>query len=109
MNRIYVSPEARQDLQNIKAYISSELENPSAAQKIVSRIVKTIKGLSDFPNKGVPLQSVIEIQTDYRFLVCGNYLVFYRREKDSVYILRVLYGKRDYIKILFQDLPDDEE
>jgi len=45
----------------------------------------------------------VEIETDYRFLVCGNYLVFYRTEADSVFVDRVIYGRRDYIKILFDE------
>jgi plasmid stabilization system protein ParE len=34
----------------------------------------------------------------------GNYLIFYRVGDDSVQILHVLHGARDYEKILF---PDD--
>jgi hypothetical protein len=39
---------------------------------------------------------------------CGNYLVFYRHENDTAYVVGVVYGKRDYLKILFGDLPEEE-
>jgi prevent-host-death family protein len=45
---------------------------------------------------------------DYRFLVCGSYLAFYHTLAKKVYIDRILYGKRDYIKILFGDSTDTE-
>jgi plasmid stabilization system protein ParE len=48
---------------------------------------------------------VLNVETDYRFQVCGNYLIFYRLEQGTVYIIRVLYGKRDYMRLLFGEQP----
>jgi len=104
---LHISPEAREDLQDIKEYISSELENPTAAQNVVSNIIKAMRSLEQFPDMGVPLSSVVDVPNDYRFLVSGNYLAFYRNDKDSVYVIRVIYGKRDYMKILFGELPKE--
>ena len=58
---------------------------------------------------GPSLSSIVDIDTDYRFLVCGKYLTFYRYENDIVYIDRIIYGKRDYISILFGNIVDDED
>ena len=41
--------------------------------------------------------------SDYRFLVTDNFLSFYRHEGDVVYDVRILYFKRDYLKILLDD------
>ncbi|MDH7526011.1 MAG: hypothetical protein QHH10_11925 [Peptococcaceae bacterium] len=49
------------------------------------------------------------MQTDYRFLVCDNYLIFYRYEDGIVFVSRILYGRRNYTRILFGDLLEDEE
>ena len=104
--KLHVSPEALDDLQGIREYIAGKLENPTAAQDTVSRITGAIRNLSDFPAIGAPLSSIIDMPTDYRFLVSGNYLVFYRQEGDGVYVVRVLYARRDYIRILFGE-PDE--
>ena len=101
MNKIHYSPEARDDLVAIKKYIGVELVNPSAAKNTVDKIAKRIRDLRQFAEIGSLLSSVIDIDTDYRFLVCGNYLVFYRVIVTDVYIVRVLYGRRDYLAILF--------
>jgi plasmid stabilization system protein ParE len=48
------------------------------------------------------------MKTDYRYLVCGNYLIFYKIEGDAVSVYRVLNGSssRDYLPILFTgELP----
>ena len=109
MYKTHYSPEALNDLVAIKEYIGVELANPSAAKNTVAKIIKRIRDLKQFAEMGSRLSSVIGIDTDYRFLVCGNYLVFYRVIVRDVYIGRVLYGRRDYLAILFDNtLPDGE-
>jgi len=41
------------------------------------------------------------VRTDFRYVVSGNYLVFYRADHEFVYIYRILYAGRDYLKVLF--------
>ncbi len=47
------------------------------------------------------MSSIARVDTAHRFLVTGNYLCFYRVEGSDVYIDRVIYGKRDYLRVLF--------
>ena len=61
-----------------------------------------INRLRTFPDSGAPLSSIIDLGTNYRFLVCGNYTAFYRTENNAVLIVRVLYGRRDFMRILFE-------
>lgn len=88
-------------MHGIKEYITAELENPAAALNTVANITKAMRNLVDFPDIGTRISHTVEVQADYRYLVSGNYLVFYRQEGDRVYVVRVLYGRRDYLKILF--------
>lgn len=37
----------------------------------------------------------------YRFVISGNYIAFYRYVDDKVFVNRVLYSSRDYVKVLF--------
>ncbi|MBQ7700283.1 MAG: type II toxin-antitoxin system RelE/ParE family toxin [Clostridia bacterium] len=101
MTEIKYSPEAQSDLQQTKRYITEELCSESAAVNTVKKITKKIRLLADFPEIGAPLSPIVGFDTDYRFLVCENYLAFYRYEQNTVYIDRVIYGRRDYMKILF--------
>ena len=41
-NRIYYSPEARRDLDDIWDYIVSELQNRSAAERVTDRILDAV-------------------------------------------------------------------
>lgn len=109
MSKLKISPEAKNDLAEIKDYISQELCNPQAAVNLASKITRKIRGLSEHPGIGASLSSIMDIQTDYRFLVCTNYLILYRYEDEIVFVSRILYGKRDYMHILFGNLLEDEE
>ena len=64
--------------------------------------------LADFAEVGAPLTSVADIESDYRFLVTGNYLTFYRVYENGVFVDRVLYGRRDYLRILFGDMMSED-
>ena len=102
MPDIVFSPDALSDLQRTKTYITEELYSESAAANTIEKIITRIRMLSAFPESGVPLSSVVKFDTDYRFLVCGNYTVFYKYENDTVYVVRVLYYRRDFMRILFE-------
>lgn len=101
MAEIKFSPEVISDLQQTKTYIAQELCNEQAAVSTVADITKRIRMPADFPKSGTPLSTVVDFETEYRILVCGNYTAFYRIENQTVNIVRVLYGRRNFMQILF--------
>ncbi len=103
MAEIKYSPQALDDLKQTKKYITEELCSESAAIRTVSGITERVRMLADFPESGAPLSSVVNFDTDYRYLVCGSYTVFYRHIHNTVFVIRVLYGRRDFMRILFED------
>ena len=96
MNNLYLSEEAQNDLLEIKAYIEEELLNPSAALATVSRITKSLRILQNHAQAGAPLSSIADIESDYRFIVSGNYISFYRAYGSEVFIDRILCPSRLY-------------
>lgn len=107
--KILVTPAALQDLKDIKTYISDDLSNPTAAVNTVKRIISTYKKLSDTPLIGTLLQQSIHLDIPFRFIVSGSYLIFYK-VTDNIEVHRIIYGRRDYIRILFDlELSDDVE
>ena len=107
-NKIHYSSESRRDLDDIWYYIVSDLQNRSAAERVIDHIMDAVDLLKNFAEMGTPLSSIADIGTNYRFLISGNYMVFYRVQGNDVYIDRVLYGRSDYISILFKDLLREE-
>ena len=91
-------------MDDIWDYIVSELQNRSAAEHVTNRIMDAVDQLKIFAELGTPLSSIADVSSEYRYLVSGNYMVFYRIQGSDVYIDRVLYGRSNYINILFNDL-----
>lgn len=106
MAEIFFSDEAINDIKKIKEYISVDLCNSQAAADTVEKILKDVRRLSVFPRSGSSLQTIINTETEYKYTVSGNYIIFYKNENDAVKIIRILYGKRDYLRILFDTAID---
>ena len=103
MNKIHLSHEAQSDLGEIKLYISKELENPSAAINTTKGITQTMRILQTYAEAGALLSSIADADDTYRFLVSENYLIFYRVNEHDIYVDRILYGRRNYLRILFEN------
>ena len=99
MAEVQISPLAQQDLLNIRQYIETELANPTAARRTIARMLKVIRQLEKFPLSGAPLQ-YNGTDTGYRYVISGNYVAFYIGTHTTVQVARVLYGRRDTIRIL---------
>lgn len=95
------SPEALSDLDEIYDYISSTLKSPEAADNTINKILDKTDLLADNPEIGTGLYLENNLFSGYRYLVSDNYLAFYRIAPDAVFVDRVIYGKRDYMKLLF--------
>ena len=108
-NKIHYTAESRRDLDGIWDYIASVLQNISAAERIVNRILDDVDQLETHAEMGAKLSSKADVESDYRFLVTGSYLTFYRVHGSDIYVDRILYGRRDYLRILFGDTQDEEQ
>ena len=95
------SPEALRDLDEIYDYISNTLNSPVAADHTVNKILGKTDFLAENPEIGTQLFFENDLYSGYRYMVSDNYLFFYRISGDSVYVDRVIYGKRDYMKLIF--------
>ena len=99
------APEAIQDLQETKRYIRKVLGNPKAAARIARNIMDTCSHLKQHPQLGASIQAKTGQPSDIRYLICENHIAFYRIDENIISIARILDGRQDYLRILF----DDEE
>ena len=101
-SKIDYSPRALKDLDEIWDYIEVELCNPIAAQNTVNGIMDKVDGIAAFPESGVKLEFENGLDSGYRYVVFKNYFAFYRlRPNNVVYVDRVVYSGRDYMRLLF--------
>lgn len=79
-------------------------------KKTVNRILDKVDQLVEFAQSGALLSAVSEVMGEERFLVCDSYMIFYHSKKQEITIDRILYGRRDYLRVLFDktELPEQE-
>lgn len=99
--KIIYTPQAREDLREIRDYISDVLKNPVAAKNVSEKVLKTAHILSEQPNSGVSLSEKTGRETAYRCLISGNYGIFYLEMNNCVQIIRILDLRTDYMRIIF--------
>ena len=93
---------AKQDLVDIVRYISHDLSNPIAAEKLAVELVEAAEGLTHFPYRNRVYQPIRPLKREYRGQIVQNYIIFYYvdEEQKLVTIARVIYARRNYGKLL---------
>ena len=97
---IEYSKESKEDLIRIKQYIKYNLQEPETANKLISKIRKSIKTLKDNPNIYTIIDDDVIRKLEIRKLIVDNYIVFYRIKNDNIEIVRIVYGRRNWINLL---------
>jgi len=98
--KLRYTPEALHDLTEIKRYIRENLGSPIAAGKIISGIIASCSLLKNQPGLGMELSKRIGRETDYRFLISGNYIVFYQIAGNIISVYRIIDARTDYIRMI---------
>lgn len=98
--KIRYSKEAKQDLIDTKKYIKYNLQQPKIADKLINKIKKDIDKLSDDPKIYQIVDDDFIKKLEIRKIIVDNYIVFYRIKEKIIEIVRVMYGRRNWIALL---------
>ncbi len=102
--KIIVTPDAAANLAELRYYIANVLMTPSAALRHIRLIRMEIATLKQLPARIAPVDEEPWHSRGIRFLIVKNFYVYYRIDETAktVYILNVVYNKRDQLKVLVQ-------
>ena len=93
-------PLFEQDLNEIVDYITANLQNPSAAERLVDDIEATVYKRLETPLSFAPFRSSKKRPHPYYRINVRNFSVFYVVIDDTMEVRRVLYTKRNLDKLL---------
>lgn len=95
--RIVYSPQALEDLKDIYAYISEELQVPDTARNQVNRIREKIRSLDFMPMRYAIVDWEPWKSMKMHKIPVDNFIVFYIVDMNSmtVTVIRIVYGGRD--------------
>lgn len=102
--KIVVTPDATANLAELRYYIANVLMAPDAALRYIRLIRTEIATLKQLPARIAPVDEEPWHSRGIRFLTVKNFYVYYRIDEDAkrVYILNVVYSKRDQLRVLAQ-------
>lgn len=89
----YLEP-AQNDLVEIFDYIA--LDSPQSASKFIDKIDLSIRLLGSHPLLGATPKDQRLKKLGYRMLIINSYLAFYKVKSKTVFIYRIIHGKRRY-------------
>ncbi|MCC6336780.1 MAG: type II toxin-antitoxin system RelE/ParE family toxin [Myxococcales bacterium] len=95
--KVKVLRRARQDLDEIQAWLERELGE--SADRHLEAILDGLEALERTPLMGPPARDPVLQQRGLRTLVRGRYLIFYRVEATRVLALRVLRQRRSWRRL----------
>jgi plasmid stabilization system protein ParE len=84
-------PKAFTDLDDIRDYIAQQ--NPDAADKVISDIFDTLRGLVPFPHQGHRRMDLTS--RPLRFITVRECLIAYAPEQKPLWVVAVLHGRRN--------------
>ena len=83
-------PEAYADLDDIRGYIAQN--NPDAADRVITEIFDTIRGLVPFSGQGHSRPDLTS--RPLRFTLVREYLIAYAPDEKPLWVVAVLHGRR---------------
>jgi len=91
-------PIAEDDLNEIVGYLLEHSVN--AANTFIDELEGLEERLSMFPESAVRIHDKRLRSKGYRVTVIGDYLLFYTLHNESVYVMRIIHGRKNYLSML---------
>ncbi|MBR4425470.1 MAG: type II toxin-antitoxin system RelE/ParE family toxin [Oscillospiraceae bacterium] len=102
---IVMTPDAIDDLTELRNYIADVLLAPTAALNTVRAIRKEIADLSVFPAANRTMDEEPWHSRGLRRVQAKNFFIYYRIDEAGkrVYILNIIYARRDQLNALSEN------
>lgn len=97
MRELIISSEATKDLEEIINYFYSV--NIEAGENFLEEFNKKCQYLANFPNMG---RSYKQIKEYLRGIPLDGYIIFYRVLDDSIEIMHIVSGHRDFQSLFIE-------
>ena len=100
--KVRIIKSAQNEIREIYRYIANDLQNPTAARNRVILIDEKIQSLKENPARLPLVQDDYLASKGFRIMIAKNHLIFFviREEIKTVSVMRVLYARRDWLRIL---------
>lgn len=97
--RVLKSKHFDHDIERIVLYLSKADVHESKVKEILETIYQDLTRLQTSPKIGAPLRAKTTIDNEFRYLVTGDYLIFYKvfEVEKVVRVYHVYHGRENYL------------
>ena len=96
--KVQVTEKAFNDINEIADNIKQISQSEDIAKNFVNNIYDKIEILEDYPESGSNPKNRSLLAQGYKFLVYEQYLIFYKKVENTVFVDTVFNSKKDYFK-----------
>ncbi|MCL1829289.1 MAG: type II toxin-antitoxin system RelE/ParE family toxin [Oscillospiraceae bacterium] len=109
MYKVRITRPAQTEMRGIYRHIAEELSNPIAAERRIALIDEAIQSLKKNPARFALVRDDYLASKGFRLITVKNHLVLYiiRENVHTVSVMRVLYGRRDWKRLLKVETEED--
>ena len=109
MYRLIFSKLYHSDLNESHKYISENLDNRTAADRLITEAKKKLIEIKNNPKHRPLVNDEYLASLGYRLKIVKNYILFYIIGEDNkhIKIVRFLYGRRDWMSILKENTVEE--
>jgi len=99
-----LTQKANADIDDIVSYLAMTLSNPKSASDFVDKLQAAIEEIRMFPASSPQVSNEYMPNLDVRKKLIGSYIMYYLPDytKKLIFILRIIYGRRNMDEILRQ-------
>ena len=100
--KLIVAQSFEDDLDNVLAYISETLFNPTAASRLFKAVEEKVRLVHENPLLYPLYHDERLLDKGYHYAVISNYLMFYTVDETTktIFISRFLYGGQNFLNII---------
>lgn len=102
--RVEYSQAAIRDLDRVWNEVYEASKEAAIATRYVDGLMDCVAEKREFPKSGAPLYYENGF-TGYYYVVFKAYMAFYRIGEERILVERVVFGRSDYMRTIFQDRP----
>ena len=100
MKKVEYSQIARRKLKALKIRLSAEF-GVETSERSIKHILDAVRGLEAFPEKGVSVSALYNIDCGYRYLYVKHNYLFCRIEEERIVIVEIFDEREDFMYKLF--------
>ena len=98
--KLFYSQIVKRKLKILKRQLTLQFDEATAL-KGIKAITTAVRGLEEYPYKGLALSDMYDIDTDFRYLYIKHNYIFYYVEEERIIIAELFDEREDFIYKLF--------